>query len=41
MLEMVTRQNGSGQNGIQTKWYWTKWYGQNDTDRMVRIKYYG
>src|SRR6218665_779533 len=21
--------------GYQTKWYWTKWYGQNGTDKMV------
>ena len=34
----MTGQNGSvqmvrtkwyGQNGIRTKWYWRKWYGQN------------
>jgi len=23
--------------GDQTKWYWTKWYGQNGTDKMVAI----
>jgi len=22
----------------RTKWYWTKWYGQTGTDKMVRIK---
>src|SRR6218665_2226735 len=27
------------QNGIQPKWYWTKWYGQCGTDKMVQIKY--
>jgi len=42
-------QNGSGQNGTANiewiKWYrptdkraWTKWYGQNGTDKTVRIK---
>src|SRR6218665_2770692 len=46
----VTGQNGSGQNGtdkmvygqngIRTKWYWTKWYGQNGMDKMVRTKWY-
>jgi len=40
MFEMVTGQNGSGQNGIRTKWYtdklvWAKWYGLNGTDKMV------
>src|SRR6218665_176833 len=25
--------------GDQTKWYWTKWYGQNGTDKMVRTKW--
>jgi len=24
-------------NGIQTKWYWTKWYGHNGTDKVVAI----
>jgi len=40
---MVLGQNGSEQNGIQTKWYWTKCYGQNGTDKMVGlwIKCYG
>src|SRR6218665_3625938 len=44
--ERVLGQNSSGQNGmygqngIRTKWYWTKWHGQNGTDKMVRIKYY-
>src|SRR6218665_1908998 len=23
--------------GDRTKWYWTKWYGQNGTDKMVSI----
>ena len=23
-------------NGIRTKWYWTKWYGQNGIDKMVK-----
>ena len=31
----------TGQNGIRTKWYWTKWYGQNGMDKMVRTKWYG
>ena len=26
--------------GIRKKWYWTKWYGENGTDKMVQIKYY-
>src|SRR6218665_2883005 len=43
---LVLGQNGSGQNGIRTKWYWTKRYGQNGTDKMVldktvRTKGYG
>jgi len=25
------------QNGDRTKWYWTEWYGQNVTDKMVAI----
>ena len=39
LFRRVTRQNGSEQNGIRTKWcgqngarkkwHWTKWYGQN------------
>ena len=24
-------------SGDQTKWYWTKWYGQNSMDKMVAI----
>src|SRR6218665_2725892 len=24
-----------GQSGIRTKWYWTKWYGQNGTDKII------
>ena len=28
-------------NGDQTKWYWTKWYGQNGMDKMVRTKWPG
>jgi len=24
-----------GQNGIRTKWYWTKWYGQNGIDKTT------
>src|SRR6218665_313267 len=35
---LVLGQNGSGQNGIRTKWYWTKRYGQNGTDKMVLDK---
>ena len=23
---------------VWTKWYWTKWHGQNGTDKMVGIK---
>jgi len=23
---------------VRTKWYWTKWCGQNGTDNMARIK---
>ena len=30
-----------GPKGDRTKWYWTKWYGQNGTDKMVRTKWYG
>src|SRR6218665_2801398 len=26
-----------GPKGDRTKWYWTKWYGQNGTDKMVAI----
>ena len=26
--------------GDGTKWYWTKWYGQNGTDKMPRTKWY-
>ena len=26
-----------GHNGIQAKWYWSKWYSQNGTDKMVFI----
>jgi len=34
--KMVYRQSdGIGQNDIQTKWYWTKWYEQHGTDKMV------
>ena len=29
----------TGQNGIRTKCHWTKWYGQNGTDKMVRTKW--
>src|SRR6218665_1371440 len=52
--ELVTGQNGSGQNGtdkmVWKKWYTdkmvldkmarTKWYGQNDTNKILRIKLY-
>src|SRR6218665_1669844 len=24
--------------GSRTKWYWTKWYGQNGMDKMVWIR---
>ena len=44
----VLGQNGSGQNGKWTKWYtvkmvldtmvWTKWYGQNGTDKTLPIE---
>ena len=27
-----------GTNGILKKWYWTKWYEQNGTDKILRIK---
>jgi len=33
--KMVYRQNGIGQNGIRTKWYWTKCYEQNGTDKII------
>ena len=26
---------------VRTKWYWTKWYGQNGTDKTVWTKWYG
>src|SRR6218665_1938770 len=29
-----------GDKMVRTKGCWTKWYGQNSTDKMVRIKYY-
>jgi len=25
--------------GWSDKWYWTKWYGQNGTDKMSRRKW--
>jgi|SRR6218665_214438 len=25
--------------GDRTKWYWTKWHGQNGTDKMARTKW--
>jgi len=25
--------------GDRTKWYWTKWQGQNGTDKMSRTKW--
>ena len=25
---------------VRAKWYWTKWYGQNCMDKMVRIRLY-
>ena len=46
-IYMVLEQYGKGQNGtdkwyghigIRTKWYWTKWYGQNGTDKTLPIK---
>jgi len=29
-----------GQNGIGTKWYWTKWYEQNDMEKWYWTKWY-
>jgi len=25
----------SAERGSRTKWYWTNWYGQNGTDRII------
>jgi len=47
LREMVTGQNGSGQNGTDHKMVWTKWYTdktvlhkmvlENGTDKMIAI----
>ena len=29
------QQTEKGFLGDRTKWYWTKWHGQNGTDKMV------
>ena len=31
--------NAINLNGSRTKWYWTKWHGQNGTDKMAPIEY--
>ena len=44
LTSLVLGQNGmesrndSRKNGIQTKWYWTKWHRQKDMDKMVLVK---
>ena len=34
-MDIMVRTKWDGQTGIRTKWYWTKWYGQNGMDKMV------
>jgi len=34
----MVQTKGCGQNGIQAKCHWTKWYGQNGTNKTVPIK---
>jgi len=37
VADKMVRTKWYGQNGIRTKWYWRKRYGQNGIDKMVAI----